>query len=69
MASLNPCFSGCWSRTRRVIDTLNLDTAVLILVLVDVGLGLVEALCDKADALIVLILVLVDVGLGHTLYH
>ena len=61
--SLNPCFSGCWSRTllwkmRKLVSGL-----VLILVLVDVGLGpCTEAL--KAFSDIVLILVLVDVGLG-----
>ena len=38
--SLNPCFSGCWSRTRCVGGQEGLQVDVLILVLVDVGLGL-----------------------------
>ena len=37
---LNPCFSGCWSRTRQGTHPLgSLLPNVLILVLVDVGLG------------------------------
>ena len=61
---LNPCFSGCWSRTVRVRVLLVRRARVLILVLVDVGLGLVvfSALMMFIG---VLILVLVDVGLGQ----
>ena len=36
---LNPCFSGCWSRTATPDELRNGATYVLILVLVDVGLG------------------------------
>ena len=36
---LNPCFSGCWSRTTELVRSVS-DLNVLILVLVDVGLGL-----------------------------
>ena len=39
--SLNPCFSGCWSRTGVLKTMLMSRQRVLILVLVDVGLGLV----------------------------
>ena len=35
---LNPCFSGCWSRTRLSARPV-IRSMVLILVLVDVGLG------------------------------
>ena len=35
---LNPCFSGCWSRTEEAVAE-GPEVAVLILVLVDVGLG------------------------------
>ena len=35
---LNPCFSGCWSRTQRC-PAEDCSEQVLILVLVDVGLG------------------------------
>ena len=42
--SLNPCFSGCWSRTRCVGGQEGLQVDVLILVLVDVGLGLVSVI-------------------------
>ena len=60
---LNPCFSGCWSRTRKLACRHCL-LAVLILVLVDVGLGH-EAVRNVMFERFVLILVLVDVGLGH----
>ena len=36
---LNPCFSGCWSRTLGEHCAPLSETDVLILVLVDVGLG------------------------------
>ena len=39
---LNPCFSGCWSRTPTHGGKLSVGAVVLILVLVDVGLGLGE---------------------------
>ena len=61
--SLNPCFSGCWSRTAEV-DVTTLPLRVLILVLVDVGLGLGCIAVKGREGLRVLILVLVDVGLG-----
>ena len=38
LTSLNPCFSGCWSRTHDKVHLLS-QPGVLILVLVDVGLG------------------------------
>ena len=38
IVSLNPCFSGCWSRTGEEVSPSKLSV-VLILVLVDVGLG------------------------------
>ena len=61
-ARLNPCFSGCWSRTGGVWPD-SMAVVVLILVLVDVGLG--RALrCSGLEQTRVLILVLVDVGLG-----
>ena len=41
---------------------------VLILVLVDVGLGQADGEVRREDAVRVLILVLVDVGLGPPLY-
>ena len=39
VARLNPCFSGCWSRTYMHRISGNKRSVVLILVLVDVGLG------------------------------
>ena len=36
---LNPCFSGCWSRTCKSGYSWSAAGKVLILVLVDVGLG------------------------------
>ena len=41
---LNPCFSGCWSRTSMDQLTKYVMHIVLILVLVDVGLGRSEGL-------------------------
>ena len=41
VAGLNPCFSGCWSRTFEE-KTFVYFLDVLILVLVDVGLGQME---------------------------
>ena len=61
---LNPCFSGCWSRTLSLPLADDEQRAVLILVLVDVGLGHCTS-CSTCWRLSVLILVLVDVGLGH----
>ena len=63
--SLNPCFSGCWSRTgRRRLPPRTRSKQVLILVLVDVGLGPPGAATITVTLTAVLILVLVDVGLG-----
>ena len=62
--SLNPCFSGCWSRTLLRQGRCRQCRKVLILVLVDVGLGLADHLREEL-AKYVLILVLVDVGLGR----
>ena len=61
---LNPCFSGCWSRTAVYGFHRVFLLAVLILVLVDVGLG---RRCGRGALPFppVLILVLVDVGLGQ----
>ena len=61
---LNPCFSGCWSRTHAAEYGLSAFDRVLILVLVDVGLGHSKWL-PKLFEVRVLILVLVDVGLGQ----
>ena len=60
---LNPCFSGCWSRTFDPSLIQGFGSAVLILVLVDVGLGPGTSPRLKLRSG-VLILVLVDVGLG-----
>ena len=60
---LNPCFSGCWSRTLRTHCPALSPDCVLILVLVDVGLGPCTVR-SKSRQICVLILVLVDVGLG-----
>ena len=62
LTGLNPCFSGCWSRTRLGLRITH--PQVLILVLVDVGLGRRRMNTSLVNC-IVLILVLVDVGLGR----
>ena len=61
---LNPCFSGCWSRTAPEGCKEGCE-GVLILVLVDVGLGQSSLPLADDDIGAVLILVLVDVGLGR----
>ena len=61
--SLNPCFSGCWSRTASAVHQQTESPLVLILVLVDVGLGPARRGTLSIPSM-VLILVLVDVGLG-----
>ena len=62
--SLNPCFSGGWSRSPRVEGRNHGEKRVLILVLVEDGLGdaLLATASDEDKA--VLILVLVEDGLG-----
>ena len=62
---LNPCFSGCWSRTNLDGECGTPLEEVLILVLVDVGLGPARVGAPtQPNTAGVLILVLVDVGLG-----
>ena len=63
-SGLNPCFSGCWSRTDTFVCYIH-KYQVLILVLVDVGLGLPAKSRLSLVLRLVLILVLVDVGLGR----
>ena len=60
---LNPCFSGGWSRSIFNTDFVTLDRIVLILVLVEDGLG-VSINCFRIYYFEVLILVLVEDGLG-----
>ena len=60
---LNPCSSGIWSR-RLCVGTLGPSCIVLILVLVEYGLGAFGGFAVKYVAVHVLILVLVEYGLG-----
>ena len=46
---LNPCFSGCWSRTSRTPGPWLFLPTVLILVLVDVGLGPLQVIPSAID--------------------
>ena len=62
--SLNPCFSGGWSRRISAAAYLTAIKAVLILVLVEDGLGGGEKPADWECEINVLILVLVEDGLG-----
>ena len=61
---LNPCFSGIWSRRMKKNLACFCSAAVLILVLVEFGLGVayVDGICNLLNN--VLILVLVEFGLG-----
>ena len=63
--SLNPCFSGGWSRSVQIVINAQI-WEVLILVLVEDGLGVRENSILCAERLYVLILVLVEDGLGVT---
>ena len=65
LESLNPCFSGGWSR-RGVKIANHLGLTVLILVLVEDGLGEAQKKASQAALDEVLILVLVEDGLGAT---
>ncbi len=68
--SLNPCFSGGWSRRQTVVNNGLSFTAVLILVLVEDGLGeSVQTSPIPMDYWVVLILVLVEDGLGACLFR
>ena len=60
---LNPCFSGGWSRRLYKITKTDNTTEVLILVLVEDGLGGHRRYHTRRDGN-VLILVLVEDGLG-----
>ena len=60
-SSLNPCFNGRWSRTTSI--PASGVVAVLILVLMEDGLGLSTRISDTAKYN-VLILVLMEDGLG-----
>ena len=61
--SLNPCFSGGWSRSAIIIGVIAYFCLVLILVLVEDGLGGQRYAASSKNAT-VLILVLVEDGLG-----
>ena len=60
---LNPCFNGIWSRTAAEVGKLQ-GRSVLILVLMEYGLGLVFVLQLMTISKDVLILVLMEYGLG-----
>ena len=62
---LNPCFSGGWSRRISSMKTFPKPTPVLILVLVEDGLGALEETPENVMERFVLILVLVEDGLGE----
>ena len=63
---LNPCFSGKWSWRERVCETARARSVVLILVLVESGLGEVRERRGGRGTNHVLILVLVESGLGDS---
>ena len=62
--SLNPCFSGGWSRSAIIIGVIAYFCLVLILVLVEDGLGGPSCSVCTCAFSSVLILVLVEDGLG-----
>ena len=66
---LNPCFSGGWSRREVCTPRIIFRGHVLILVLVEDGLGVCGIPGHRESSLLVLILVLVEDGLGVTPNH
>ena len=62
--SLNPCFSGGWSRSAKYETQKAATVKVLILVLVEDGLGGSAQGAVSSNVAQVLILVLVEDGLG-----
>ena len=64
IVSLNPCFSGGWSRSIGIAISNAEHCLVLILVLVEDGLGGCEKKSKQNRSKRVLILVLVEDGLG-----
>ena len=60
---LNPCFNGRWSRTAKFEQSMSL-IRVLILVLMEDGLGQALRMAKKSSKGFVLILVLMEDGLG-----
>ena len=65
LTRLNPCFSGGWSRSIGYIVCKFTLSNVLILVLVEDGLGETVETYDIENYVLVLILVLVEDGLGE----
>ena len=64
--SLNPCSNGKWSRRKEDYDGCwGLHLLVLILVLMEYGLGLYGKEIYGASSLTILILVLMEYGLGQ----
>ena len=61
---LNPCFSGGWSRRHAELEQIERELSVLILVLVEDGLGVLLQSVQYNLRRLVLILVLVEDGLG-----
>ena len=61
---LNPCFSGRWSRREEIPLLPTKEGRVLILVLVEDGLGGTVTRTITLPSVTVLILVLVEDGLG-----
>ena len=63
-ACLNPCCSGRWSRSSLKYIEVQSETIVLILVVVEDGLGGRRAFTQEEINEVVLILVVVEDGLG-----
>ena len=63
MKGLNPCFNGIWSRTTASLGAIDVVVKVLILVLMEYGLGPYNV-AEQKSMLTVLILVLMEYGLG-----
>ena len=62
--SLNPCCSGRWYRSNGIQKLQVIGSTVLILVVVEDGIGVLCVMCEINQNLIVLILVVVEDGIG-----
>ena len=67
MKCLNPCCSGGWSRRRLRISSWLHSLIVLILVVLEDGLGGLQFLAGKKITAKVLILVVLEDGLGASI--
>ena len=65
-ASLNPSFGGIWCRVTITTTVCGVKGLVLILLLVEYGIGFLSSKSINSSGVLVLILLLVEYGVGCT---